>query len=294
MMCPSPLRLKMKKKIYDIPSGTYVEHMGFVDVPCGKCVICLSNRKRDWVFRLSEEYRHCSSSYFIGLSYDDENLPLNRFGIGVLNPDHLQLYMKRLRKHFKNDKRIRFFAVGEYGSKTLRPHYHLLLFNIPPCDAYKEFPKLWPYGHTEIGYVCDQSINYVCKYVLAGAAIPDVIEDFKAYEVPLPFMRCSRRPAIGFCYLSESNVRYHRDRFSLMTVQNGYYTCLPRYYRPKIFDQQEIEQLGEEAQANSLVNKDFDKWSKKYGDHEAYKLVFESQQELMRKMKESFKLNRNL
>lgn len=38
--------------------------------------------------------------------------------------------MKRLRKYLEPVK-VRFFACGEYGDNTYRPHYHLILFG---CD----------------------------------------------------------------------------------------------------------------------------------------------------------------
>lgn len=39
--------------------------------------------------------------------------------------------MKRLRKSYGLP--VRFFAVGEYGNETFRPHFHLGLFNFPNC-----------------------------------------------------------------------------------------------------------------------------------------------------------------
>lgn len=293
MKCPNPLRLKMKRKIYEV-DDSYVEHEGFVDVPCGKCMACLSNRKRDWVFRLMQEHRHCLSSHFITLTYDDEHLVRNQFNIPVLVPGDLQKFMKRYRKFFFNDKKIRFFAVGEYGSETLRPHYHILMFNTPTCDIHSVVGRLWRSGFADIGQVNDQSINYVCKYCLAGAAIPEVVKDFKDYEVPLPFMRCSRRPAIGSSYVNVETTLYHRERESFMTVLNGSKTPLPRYYRSKFFSKYEIQRLNEEVQAHALVNKQFDAWEKKYGHHRACVQLFDQEQALYEKMRKSFKLNRTL
>lgn len=293
MKCLNPLRLKMKRKIYEV-DDSYEEHEGFVDVPCGKCMACLSNRKRDWVFRLMQEHRHCLSSHFITLTYDDEHLVRNGYNIPVLVPDDLQKFMKRYRKYFHNDKNIRFFAVGEYGSETLRPHYHIVMFNTPVCDIHSVVCCLWRSGFADIGQVNDQSINYICKYCLAGSAIPEIIQDFKDYEVPLPFMRCSRRPAIGSCYLTDDNISYHYERQSLMTVLNGSHTPLPRYYRDKIFSKYQVQVLGEEAQANALVDKQFDKWAKCYGTESAYRQIYDQQLQLFEKMRQSFKLNRTL
>ena len=57
-----------------------------------------------------------------------------------------QLFMKRLRKAFPNDK-IRFYAAGEYGPKTLRPHYHAILFGLHLDDLgfYENSDQNFPY-----------------------------------------------------------------------------------------------------------------------------------------------------
>ena len=74
--------------------------------------------------------------------------------------------MKRLRKHAKSTK-IKYYACGEYGSKTERPHYHAIVFNLPrPFDKY--ILKAWKYGHIHVGTVTEQSIFYTTKYALKG------------------------------------------------------------------------------------------------------------------------------
>jgi hypothetical protein len=46
---------------------------------------------------------------------------------------HLQLFLKRLRKHY-NVQGIKYLASGEYGGKLDRPHYHLVIFGLPLSD----------------------------------------------------------------------------------------------------------------------------------------------------------------
>lgn len=97
----------------------------FVQVPCGKCLECRIQHARDWADRCVIEAKQYKYNYFVTLTYDDAHLPERN----SLNPKDLQLFLKRLRKRFKGVK-IRFLASGEYGS-SFRPHYHLILFNLP-------------------------------------------------------------------------------------------------------------------------------------------------------------------
>ena len=43
---------------------------------------------------------------------------------------HLQLFIKRFRKYVSKNynEKIRYYAIGEYGTQSLRPHWHILFF----------------------------------------------------------------------------------------------------------------------------------------------------------------------
>lgn len=293
MKCLSPLRLKQKPPVDAF--GRQPKGYVFVDVPCGKCVACLSNRKRDWVFRLKEEFKRCTSAAFVTLTYAPEFLPMSENGFPTLTVDDCQKFMKRLRFNL-NCKTIRYFLVGEYGSETLRPHYHALIFNFPVrTDVYEECTKAWKKGGVYVGSVSDASIEYVCKYILVGGVYGDIREEFKSYGVMLPFMRCSRRPAIGKCYLTDSSVAYHQDNDTLISVQDGRKILLPRYYRNKIFDGVSLERLNSESKACAEASES-DRLAKyeKYGPLKAAQILYDEQCEILRKVSKQFKLNRNL
>lgn len=51
--------------------------------------------------------------------------------VPILYAPDLKKYLYRLRQYLKKNYEIevRFFAVGEYGSNSLRPHWHILLFH---------------------------------------------------------------------------------------------------------------------------------------------------------------------
>ena len=90
-------------------------------------------RSKTWAVRCRHESLFWDHNVFVTLTYDDDHLPWH----GSLVPEHLQLFVKRLRKALSGvqvapgsvHRPIRFFGCGEYGSTSKRAHYHLLLFN---------------------------------------------------------------------------------------------------------------------------------------------------------------------
>lgn len=204
-----------------------------IQVPCGKCFACLAKRRQDWVFRLENEFRQSTTSWFITLTYDDEHLPKDNLG----KKDHVQRFLKRLRKKYSpmcsESHPIRYFAVSDYGGQFGRIHYHMLLFNFPLTglryrDLSRYLEEIWQNGIVDVGRVTSKSINYVCKYVLKSPTTTDT---------PKTWMLCSRRPGIGSNYLSQWNVRQLKH-----TLQEGHFGLvtpagtrqLPRYYKDKI------------------------------------------------------------
>lgn len=140
---------------------------GVTFVPCGKCNFCLERKRSDWSFRLKQEHKVCFSSYFLTLTYDDKHLPLSDAGLPTVVRRDLQLFTKRLR--FANaevcDWPLRYYSVSEYGTRTLRPHYHSIMFNVDR-RILTRLDKLWPEGHVHVGDVTPASIHYVTKYVI--------------------------------------------------------------------------------------------------------------------------------
>lgn len=78
-----------------------------------------------------EAMQHRSNA-FVTLTYEDTKLVASASGLSTLVPRDLQLFLKRLRE--RSPQKLRFFAVGEYGDQTFRPHYHVGLFNFPNCQ----------------------------------------------------------------------------------------------------------------------------------------------------------------
>jgi len=193
-------------------------------VPCGKCVACLMSKRQDWITRLKMEHRASSGSVFLTLTYDRENLPED----GRLSKRDFQLFIKRVRKKVE---RLRYYCVGEYGSKTGRPHYHAVLFNVPPE---LKFDAFWKKGITHVGKVTAASVAYVTKYIVQ----PKNSDQFSLM---------SRAYGLGLNYLTDAMVAWHREDGRLYMVVEGVKVKLPRYYREKIWRTHEVSKLTTKA-----------------------------------------------
>lgn len=203
----------------------WVDGHGFILVPCNKCIPCLMNKRNDWSFRLGQEHRVSKSAYFITLTYDEKHLRTDR----SLNKRDLQLYLKRLRKKHDRQTRIRYYAVGEYGTRSGRPHYHILLFN----SLEEHIRSAWvdckgkAIGLVHIGNVTEASIAYCTKYIIQKDTYPEGMEK--------PFATMSRSYGIGAHYLSDAMVSWHREDDRNYAVVQGQKCRLPRFYKEKIF-----------------------------------------------------------
>lgn len=207
-------------------------------VPCGKCPKCLLNRAKAWIYRLQQEEKRHSNSLFITLTYSNENCPISENGFMTLNKRDYQLFMKRLRKN-TGRKSIKYYACGEYGTTTWRPHYHAIIFDV----SMEEIDKAWDKGLTHVGDVTGDSIAYTCKYICKGKRIPLHGKDDRLKE----FSLMSKN--MGINYLTKQTIKWHvENKASYLLLEGGYYQPLPRYYRDKIFNEQQREEISIQSQ----------------------------------------------
>lgn len=222
-------------------------------VPCGKCLPCQKKRRSDWSFRLQQEYMYSDSALFITLTYNDLNIPRTKEGYQTLYKKDLQNYIKRLRndhvsyvskqlqipkKEVKNvSKPIRYYAVGEYGSKTRRPHYHLLLFNYeianlsPISLQWKNTKNNTKMGHVDIGTVSQASIDYVTKYMFKPLGRKD--------KRVKPFSLMSKKPIIGYAYLEKFGAWHIQNEELQVRDLNGNIRRLPKAFLRRLFTNKE-------------------------------------------------------
>lgn len=179
---------------------------------CGQCLPCLISRRRVWAHRIMLETVCHDHSAFVTLTYKDEHEPPLR----SLSPKDLQDFLKRLRKSLEPD-RIRFYAVGEYGDQTSRPHYHLAVFGMPTCRYLRSRTEkihtgrsccficdslrdVWGKGHVYLGTLENDSAHYIAQYVTKKMTSKD---DPRLNGRHPEFARMSNRPGIGFHAMHE-------------------------------------------------------------------------------------------
>ena len=177
-----------------------------MEVGCGQCLGCRLDYSRMWAMRITHEaslHEYNGGNCFVTLTYRDmeacESWDQVKDGLYVpddwsLNKRHMQLFIKRLRKHFK-DQKVRYFYAGEYGRKCKhgidlelakcplcsvgRPHYHVCLFNCSfnDLEAYQSdggiirytsptLERLWGYGFVDVGELNFASASYTARYIL--------------------------------------------------------------------------------------------------------------------------------
>jgi len=225
-MCMNPFRLS--------------EDNGGHLVPCGKCYNCKSRRAQSWALRLRNELEHSDTADFISLDYKPSTIPISQKYFQTLVKSDLQNFFKRLRKkHGKENKTIKYYAVGEYGGKKFRPHYHIILFNAKKehietswtdCKdkRNKKFTKL---GRIHYGFVTPQSIAYSLKYISKAKRIP-----VNEYDDRLPEFALMSK-GLGKNYLTDKMIAWHKAKPSermYAPLPNGQKTPLPRYIKQRL------------------------------------------------------------
>lgn len=144
---------------------------------------------------------------FATLTYEDDP--------HSLEPKHLQDFLKRLRSSVSPLK-LRYFAVGEYGDQSGRPHYHAALFGYPncvhgksrynrvitnccdPCDRIRD---TWDRGYTFLGSLTVESSQYIAGYVTKK--MTDNRDPRLGSNLHPEFARMSLKPGIGADFVPE-------------------------------------------------------------------------------------------
>lgn len=235
--CLHPILLKFRNEseVLDYSSVYDPDIVGYT-VPCGHCTLCTKRRRLEWTLRLIMEAQYYSPDdiAWVTLTYNNENLPYcidvtkpshDFLSLPTLWPKHCPDFMKRLRR--KLDYKVRFYAVGEYGSKYQRPHLHLIIFGLKRAD-WHYVKDCWKFGFSLTKSFFDETCGYAAGYVQKKLFGGDNYDG----RIP-PFMRCSLNPSIG--------EQYFLDNFDTICKQgfikfNGVKCSIPRTFLRKAYE----------------------------------------------------------
>jgi len=212
-------------------------------VPCGHCIGCVKRSKRDWSIRIMHEAQMHADNWFATLTYDDEHLPEG----GTLIRTDPPKFVRALRR---KGHKLSYFAMGEYGSEKLRPHYHLALFGLRLDDVKEsgskkqgashtseEIATVWGKGFAPLAPLTPGAAAYIAGYIQKkGDNKEERSERYERgvsretgeiYTVLPERPTMSNRPAIGRRWIE----RFWREVYpNDFVVMNGQEIIPPRYY----------------------------------------------------------------
>lgn len=248
-------------------------------LPCGQCVGCRLERSRQWAIRCVHEAQLHNDNCFITLTFDQESLDKRDISMSLDRKD-LQRFFKRFRKYIHDDyfrthklarflkksrftrkfidryvqskiQKIRYYACGEYGEQSKRPHYHSIIFGYDFPDKVLEHIKdgkryysskilsrLWPFGNNIITDVSFDTCAYVARYIMKKHLGKDAYlqyfdyfdqdtGEFVGHRIP-EYTTMSRRSGIGKAWLD----KYLQDVYpkDKVFMKGRGYSKPPKYY----------------------------------------------------------------
>lgn len=198
-------------------------------VPCGQCELCQSASRTEKSVLVQ---LHCEAyermPLFMGLTYNDEHLPIGRCGNPTLHRPHLSEFIKRYKRNYAlTCDKFSYVACGEYGDTYNRPHYHTIWFGddqlhdlwLKNVHYAEDFMTAeWMHGFVDVNEAQWSGIHYVTKYCLKDG------QDVPAGSVK-PFFVSSN--GIGMSWLkSEAAAQIRRKLNYLVTHADDLYSTI--------------------------------------------------------------------
>lgn len=213
---------------YSADGEIYGEH-DVMRLPCRKCYYCLKARAREWTLRCALEAMYHDTGCVLTLTYADSPR--------TLVMEHVQLFIKRLRKHI-DPLKIRYFYAGEYGAKTMPPHYHMIIYGWQPSDARHwddagdgtrywvsdTLNAIWSHGWVTV----DLGVTVESAAYCAGYSLSKLFAQYPQDLLP-PYQRMSLKPGLGYQYYAD----HADDIYGDAIYVNGAKHRPPKYYDTK-------------------------------------------------------------
>lgn len=179
---------------------------GLTHFDCGYCPECRRKKAGVWALRAVYEAREHVQNMMLTLTYDNYIRDNKGRIVGETDPDRdlhvckrdIQLFIKRLRKFAGVP--LKYIVAAEYGKKTHRAHYHVIIFGFcfSDCVRFKKskrgnwisrsstLEKLWSHGICTVDSVrVNESVaRYCTKYTMKGYGAEDTFMLF-SHEIGL-------------------------------------------------------------------------------------------------------------
>jgi len=135
--------------------------------------------------------------------------------------------------------------VGEYGSNTHRPHYHVILWTDAPdtvlSSEWKSSKDGTPLGSIHFGKLTIASAMYSLKYIIQ----PKQRDDDGIERTRAQFSR-----GIGLAFLTTAMYNYLTEDYEnpkMFVKIDGQKVALPRYYKNKIYTKHQMHKEAQRA-----------------------------------------------
>ena len=226
------------------------ERLRYIDIECGECYECKKKKAREWKIRMSEETRHNPSAIFFTGTFTDQRIEelSQKYGIDKENVNEIatkevRLFMERLRQTNKEKKSIKHWIVTEKGhTNTRRIHIHGIFWHKNKATLSYLLNKLWTAGYSYQGtYVNDRTVNYIVKYMTKTDLDNPT---FKGIVLT--------SPGIGKQYIERIDAKKNKYKEwksewdktdETYRFRNGQKSMLPKYYKEKLYTEDERQIL---------------------------------------------------
>lgn len=212
------------------PKGYPEDYQILID--CGTCLGCLRDKARSWRVRLLHEHMFGNHDSCTCLTLTIAPEYYEQFQTKAGMASAMRAFIDRLRYYTPGRRSPKRFFISELGEDRGRLHFHGFIWdcNIPRQDL----ERSWRYG-----FICARplrsakQLSYATKYITKPAV------DF---HKPTIFVS----PGLGLSYCNQERWRsWHKkgnanDPLNLYCKFDSFVYAMPRYYRSKIFTDDEI------------------------------------------------------
>ena len=188
--------------------------------PCGQCMFCRVNQQRNWQGRILLEMSTTTSQcWFLTLSIENAHIPTICTAEGeyvqTVHKPQLKAYLARATQ---NAGPFRYYAVAEYGSDTMRAHYHMAIF--PRNDAQIDIiTDQWGLGNVETTPLGIERAAYLVGYALKKLTNPKD-ERLRSGQSP-EWRESSRAPPLGYAAALAIADRYREGHGAKILAERG-------------------------------------------------------------------------